>query len=124
MLDGSLLPPSVKPGDVLKAEADFEIDGITIVAVLPPKADSRPQAQVIEILGPSRPDVPGVTTQLVGRRPGERHRDRGDREDSRPRRDRDGGRPPGGRAPGRPPREGAATAEGEAPAAVGPPPTG
>ena len=65
VLDGSLLHEGAKTGDVLKAEADFEIEGITIVSVTAPKADGRNEPQRIEILGPSRPDAPGVTTQRI-----------------------------------------------------------
>ncbi len=36
-LDGSLLFAGAKVGDVVKAEADFDIDGITITAIQPPK---------------------------------------------------------------------------------------
>ncbi len=36
-LDGRLLPSGAKVGDVLRADADFDIEGITVTAVLPPK---------------------------------------------------------------------------------------
>lgn len=67
IVDGSLLYEGAKPGDVVKAEAEFEIEGISITSVAPPKSDNRTEAQRIELLGPSRGDAPGVTTQLVGR---------------------------------------------------------
>ena len=105
MLEGSLLQDGAKPGDVLKAEADFELEGITIVSVVAPKTDGRSEPQRIEVVGPGRPEAPGVTTQLVGRserRPSDHRRDR---DDGRPRRDRDAGRPPTGRDTGRPRRE-------------------
>ena len=75
VLDGDLLPEKAKAGDVLKAEADFEIEGITIVSVLAPKEPTRSGPERIEIIGSGQPDAPGVTTQLVGRsdrRPGDR----------------------------------------------------
>ena len=106
MLDGGLLPGGAKAGDVLRAEADFEIEGITIVSVLAPKESTRADPQRIEIIGSGRPDVPGVTTQLIGRtdrRPSDRRRDR---DEGRPRRDRDAGRSQGGRDGRRPRREG------------------
>ena len=93
MLDGGLLPEGTKAGAVLRAEAEFEIDGITIVAVLAPKESTRADSERIEIIGPGRPEGPGVTTQLFGRsdrRPGDRRRDR---DEGRPRRDRDPARP-------------------------------
>jgi hypothetical protein len=97
-LDGSLLYAEAKPGDVLRAEAEFELEGISIVSVAAPKVDERRQPQRIEVVGPARQEAPGVTTQLAGRsdrRFGDRHKER---EDGRPgRRDRDGVRPPVGR---------------------------
>jgi hypothetical protein len=111
VLDGGLLHSGAKAGDVVKAEADFELEGITIISVLAPKTDSRPEAVRIEVVGPGRPDTPGVTTQLVGRadrRSGDRHRDR---DESRPRRDRDQGRPQTGRDSGRPRRDSAESGE-------------
>ncbi len=105
VLDGGLLPEGAKAGDVLRAEAEFEIEGISIVAVLAPRENTRQDPERIEIIGSGRPDGPSVTTQLVGRsdrRPGDRRRER---DDSRSRRDRDAGRPPGGRELRRPRRE-------------------
>lgn len=113
---GGLLHEAAKPGDVLRAEADFEIDGIVIVSVAAPKADNRPQPSRIELIGPSRPEGPGVTTQLVGRRSGGRGQERseGDERRSRPqdgraRRDGDPGRRE--RNPRRPGPAGAAPGE-------------
>ncbi len=108
VLDGSLLHSGAKAGDVVKAEAEFELEGITIISVVAPKTDSRPEAVRIEVVGPGRPETPGVTTQLAGRadhRSGDRRRDR---DESRPRRDRDQGRPQTGRDSGRPRRDGGA----------------
>ena len=95
MLDGGLLYPEAKPGDVMKADAEFELEGIQIISVVKPRTDNRTEPQRIEII--PRAEGPGVTTQLVGRRPG----DRRDRDDSRGdrRRDRDDSR--GGRRPER-----------------------
>src|SRR5918992_804670 len=42
VLDGSLLPGGAKVGDVLRADAEFDVDGITVVAVLPPR-EARPE---------------------------------------------------------------------------------
>jgi len=96
VLNGSLLYEGAKTGDVLKAEAEFEIEGITIVSVTAPKADGRNEPQRIEILGPSRPDTPGVTTQLVGRqeRRGPGRRREGDQRPRGDRTPRDAGRGP------------------------------
>ncbi len=106
ILDASLLHEGAKPGDVVKADAEFEIDGISIIAVLAPREKHRSEAQRIELLAPTRA-TPGVTTQLAGggdrRGPGreerrgprpERAGGRPERADRRPDRgDRSGGRP-------------------------------
>jgi hypothetical protein len=93
VLEGKVLYPGANVGDVARAEADFEIDGITILAVLPPKA-KRPEPDRLEIIGSPRENA-GVTSSLVSRQD-RRDRDR-DRDRDRPRdrdrdRDRDRGR--------------------------------
>ncbi|MGC9963232.1 MAG: hypothetical protein ABSE47_15195, partial [Acidimicrobiales bacterium] len=103
----SLLPKGAKVGDVVRIEAEVEIDGITVVSVLPSKEKDAPSGR-IEILG-TKPPVTGVTTVLagpVGRRPenrffrdGEERRPPRPGGDGRPR--RDGERPADSR--GRPP---------------------
>jgi hypothetical protein len=111
-LDGGLLYPAAKVGDVVRVEADFAIDGISIIAVSPPKG-ARAEPERLEIIGPPRRDEPGVTTTLAPRGRRERSdrgdRDRGDRgpRGDRPPRGREGrdGRP-GGDREGRPRREG------------------
>ncbi len=97
-LDGTLLYPGVKVGDVVRADAEFFVDGITVVAVLPPKTRQRQEPERIEVLGTPRRDEQLVTTTLVGK--GGRDRgDRGDRGDRRDRGDRGDrkGRPGGER---------------------------
>lgn len=83
-LDGKLLYDGAAVGDVVRAEAEFEIDGIFITAVSPPKEKKRAEPQRLEVVGPPR-EHQGVTTSLAPKR-------------ERPRRDRDG--------EPRPPREG------------------
>ena len=97
-MDGGLLPGGTKVGDVLRADAEFLVDGIEIVGVLAAKA-ARKEPELLEIKGSGR-EEPLVTTQLAkkGRRdddrrgPGGRNRgergDRGGRDDRGPRRDR------------------------------------
>ncbi|MDQ1391084.1 MAG: hypothetical protein QOF30_61, partial [Acidimicrobiaceae bacterium] len=99
VLDGTLLSRGAKPGDVLRVDAEFEMDGITIVAVLPPK-EKKAEPERLEIIGPPRAATPDVTTTLA--RP---LRD-GDDSPRRPR--RDGGPARNGAAPSgrRDPREG------------------
>lgn len=89
VLEGSLLYDGVAVGDVVRADADFEIDGIFVTAVTPPKGRSgRPDDERIELLG-SGSTFEGVTTQLAkGRRGGGgegggRGKGRGDRRGAR-----------------------------------------
>jgi hypothetical protein len=94
----SLLPKGAKVGDVVRIEAEVEIDGITVVSVLASKEKDAPSGR-IEILG-TKPPVTGVTTVLagpVGRRPenrffrdGEERRPPRPGGDRRPRRDGEG----------------------------------
>ncbi|MEO5723332.1 MAG: hypothetical protein ABIQ39_03930, partial [Ilumatobacteraceae bacterium] len=93
VLDGALLPQDVKTGAVFKADAEFGLDGTTILAVSTGKEKSA-RSNVLEIL-PSDKPFEEVTSQLAGRDRGDRG-DRGDRRDRPPRRDGDG--------PGRGPR--------------------
>lgn len=80
-LAGSLLFAGAKVGDVVRADADFMMDGIEIIAVLPPKG-ARKEPERIEVIGtPRRDDEPLVTTKLAPKGRG----DRGDRRDRRPR---------------------------------------
>src|SRR5215207_4181377 len=64
-LEGKILPSGVKVGDVLRADADFHIEGITVLAVLPPKG-SRQEPERLEVIGPEREFTP-VTSALVGK---------------------------------------------------------
>ncbi|HXQ43385.1 MAG TPA: hypothetical protein VN816_02010 [Acidimicrobiales bacterium] len=86
-LDGGLVPDVAKVGDVLRAEAEFELEGITVTAVHAPRAEETNGGgggkQRIEVVGSGRDKVDGVSISLV---PGSRRdRDDGDRE-RRPRR--------------------------------------
>jgi hypothetical protein len=105
-MDGGLLPAGSNVGDVLRADAEFLVDGIEIVGVLPPKG-MRKEPERLQILGSGR-EEPLVTTQLAPRRGrGDRDRDRGPRRDRgergdrdrRDRRDRPGGDRPRGPRP-------------------------
>jgi hypothetical protein len=101
-LNGSLLFAGAKVGDVVRADADFMMDGIDIIAVLAPKG-ARKEAERIEVVGtPRRDDEPLVTTKLAPKGRG------GDRRDRKPRREGDGEK-----RDGRPPRERKPRTEGE-----------
>src|SRR5208282_4408617 len=98
VIDAKILTAGAKVGDVLRVEAEFEIDGITILCVLPPKEKATPSGR-IELLSSSKP-VPGVTTVLLSEGGRGRGGDRRDLLDSPKRADRSSSRDR------RPPREG------------------
>ncbi|MGB9111270.1 MAG: hypothetical protein WCF24_00915, partial [Acidimicrobiales bacterium] len=95
-IDAKLLEDNAKVGDVVRVEASFDLDGITIVSVLPPRERAEPKDR-IEIRTTPGDGTGSVTTELVAHRRGP-SRDRSDREGTRPRRDEKRPRP------GRPPR--------------------
>lgn len=109
-MDAGLLPAGIKVGDVVRVEADFDLDGVTVVAVLPPQEKKRNDGERIELIDSPVRDEQLVTSTLAPRRDRDRDRDRGrerrgeDRGD-RPPRSRDRDRPPGDRPAGVP-REG------------------
>ena len=91
-LDGSLLYSGASVGDVCRADADFEIDGIFITAVLPPKGRSgRPDDERIELLGSST-EFQGVTTQLAKKDRSGKKRDGRRRNDGKERKPKGTGR--------------------------------
>lgn len=81
----SLLPEGTKIGDELKADADFTIDGIDVLAIATPKRE-RKEPQRLELIAKDPTDL--VTTKLAAKGGGGR-RDRDERGGGR-RRDRDG----------------------------------
>ncbi len=97
-LRASVLFDGASVGDVVRAEADFALDGIEILSVLPPKA-KRAEPQRVEVVG-TRSDEPLVTTQLAAKGRGGGKRDRGDRGNRGDRRER-GERPDRGERSGR-----------------------
>ena len=98
VIDAKVLADGAKVGDVLRVEAEVEIDGITILSVLPPKEKAVTSGR-IEFLGSPKP-IPAVTTVLVSEGGRGRGGDRRDLLDSPRRGDRSGSRDH------RPPREG------------------
>jgi hypothetical protein len=93
-LDGAILPSGASVGDVLRAEIEGYLDGLSVVSIVPPRAP-RAEPERIELRSSRRGDSPLVTTDVRkrssdrGRRTerGRRGRDEGDRA----RRDRDRG---------------------------------
>ncbi|HEY0519311.1 MAG TPA: hypothetical protein VGC84_07440 [Ilumatobacteraceae bacterium] len=101
VLDGSLLPDGSKIGSVLKADAEVELDGMTILSVSTGKEKAE-KAGLLDLI-PSDKPFEGVTQQLARRERSDRG-DRGDRGDRPPRRDGPGGDRRPRRDNDRPPR--------------------
>ena len=59
VLDATLLPTGVKVGDTVKADADYDMEGVTIVAVMAP-TEKKKSPDVIEFIG-APPPPPGTT---------------------------------------------------------------
>jgi hypothetical protein len=97
VVEAALVPKGAKVGEVLRAEADFDLDGVTVVGLAPIQEKKRNEAERIEIIGTPRRDDELVTSSLVKGGRGDRGErgDRRERSDRRDRRPRDGG--PGGR---------------------------
>ena len=86
-LDGTLLYDGASVGDVCRADADFEIDGIFVTSVLPPKGRSgRPDDERIELIGGEK-EVAGVTTQLARKGRSDRRKGGGKRNSKGSKRD-------------------------------------
>lgn len=81
VLDSSILPSGAKTGDVLKVDAEFDIDGITILSVVHgrQKVDKK---ETISIVGADRPFEP--VTQQLARKPKSEKSNRGDKRRARP----------------------------------------
>lgn len=114
VLDGSLLPDGASVGDVIRVDVEADLDGLTVVAVLPPEQKKRNEPERLQILG-SGASEPAVTTSFSsGRGRGERRSGTGRRGDRRSADGRRGdarhreGRRGDGRRPGS--REGAGAA--------------
>lgn len=103
--DVSLFPADSDVGAQFRVDAEVELDGITILTVLPPKAPKKAKAETLQLL--TRDDEPLVTQQLApkSRRDGDR-KGRGKGGDRKGRGDRkrgdDKGR--GGDRPRTPPK--------------------
>jgi hypothetical protein len=78
VLDGSILPGGAEVGDQLRVETEQDIDGIHVLAVVPPK-EKAARTDLLELLPTDEKFEPVVQQRVPGRR------DDGDR---RPRRDR------------------------------------
>ena len=88
VLNGTVLPSGAKTGDVLKVDAEFDIDGITILGVIQGRVKVE-KKEVIALVGNDKP-FEAVTQQLARRSGGDR-KDRAGRPDRRDKRDRPAG---------------------------------
>jgi hypothetical protein len=77
-LDASVLPEGAEVGDVLRADAEFTVDGIAVVATHAPKAPKAPRSETLELIG-SRRAEPLVTSNLTSKKGGRDREDRGAR---------------------------------------------
>lgn len=94
VLDSNILPHGSKTGDVLKVEAEFDIDGITILSVVQGRQKVE-KVERISIVGADRPFEP--VTQQLARKPKSDRSDKGDKRRPRPegaQRERSGDRGP------------------------------
>lgn len=95
VVDASVLPSQRRVGDVLRVEAEMEIDGITIVSVLPERGKEE-RSDLLALIPTERP-FEAVTQQLAPKGRGDRpRRPRGDGERRDRRDDRRGDRREGG----------------------------
>lgn len=79
VVDGTLLYEGAKVGDVVRAEATFDIDGVVVTSVAPPPHVRTEKVERIEIVGSGRDDqsvTPRHTAKSRGR-DGERRGERG-----------------------------------------------
>lgn len=97
-LDHSLLYEGASVGDVVRAEAERELDGVRIVSVAPPKS-VKAGPEVLEII--ARPQASGVQVIYAEKSRGRDRGDRGDRSDRGPRDGARDSRPPRGPRPER-----------------------
>jgi hypothetical protein len=113
-LTGDLLFEGAKVGDVVRADAEFDVDGIAVIAVLPPKG-ARKEPERLEIIGPPRREELVTSTLAKGGKGRGDRRDRDGPRDRKGRPGRDRGRDGGdrrdrpsrgeGRRPSRPPAD-------------------
>lgn len=66
VIASSMLSGAPRVGEVIRVEADFEIDGITIIAVLPNKTRTK-EPELLEILPAAPGSFEPITTSLVGK---------------------------------------------------------
>ncbi len=76
-LDGTLLYDGASVGDIVRADAEFDIDGITLIAVLPPKQRSGSEPERLELIAPEREEPPVTGPKTNSGRDGQKKGARG-----------------------------------------------
>lgn len=100
VLDAAILPQGSKAGDVLRVDAEFDIDGITILSVVQGRQKAE-KKETISIVGADRPFEP-VTQQLAKKPRAQRDAREGRPDRRRPRGEGAGQERSSGRGPRRP----------------------
>src|SRR5687767_191058 len=67
VVDNAVLYAGAKVGDVMRAEVETDVDGITILSVQPPKGRTPAPEGKLEIIGPPR-EFQAVTSSLSPKR--------------------------------------------------------
>lgn len=101
VLEGSLLPRGTKVGDVHRADVEIDLDGVSVVGILPRQDKHRNEAQRIELIGRAVRDEQLVTSTLAprgkaDRRPERKRGERTERTERTGRAERPLGRRPSG----------------------------
>ncbi len=114
VLDAALLYKGARLGDVVRVEADVEMDGISVTSVLPPKDKNRSAPRRLEVIGPPVPP-PRPPSSSMGDRDTETppRRSPGDGSGVRPGGGRGERGPRGDRARPPDPRRGPGRGQGE-----------
>ncbi|HEX2118605.1 MAG TPA: hypothetical protein VHF91_05440, partial [Acidimicrobiales bacterium] len=84
VLSAGVLHEGAKVGDVVKAEADFDLDGINVTSVLAPKVKKKAGPELLPLLGSGKEEALVTHSPLKPEREGGdrgRRGDRGDRGD-------------------------------------------
>jgi len=108
IIAAAILPATAKTGDVLKVEADFDIDGISVLGIVTAREKTQ-RRDLLEMISDDKSFAP-VTQKLAERAKSDRKDSRGPRSDKRGARPegagpgRDSRRPSSERTPGSPDR--------------------
>lgn len=100
VLEANLLPQGTKVGDIHRADVEIDLDGVSVIGIVPRQQKHRNESERIELIGPPVREDQLVTSTLSQRGKADRRppRKRDDRSRRADRAERDAGRPaPGAR---------------------------